>query len=60
MFIDYGLERFYLPKDKAQALEKDYRANSVEVVAAVDPETGEAAIKALIVDHKRVYEERMF
>ena len=60
MFVRYGLERFYLPKDKAQGLEMEYRDDSVEVVAAVDPDTGEAAIKALIVVGNRVHEERMF
>jgi uncharacterized membrane-anchored protein len=60
LFVRYGLERLYAPKSRAKALETDYARQAVQVVAAVDPATGEAAIKALIVKGKRVYEERWY
>lgn len=44
-----GIERFYIPEDRAQALDEMVRAGRGAIVVAVQPD-GEVAIKALLVD----------
>jgi len=57
--IRYGIEQYYVPEGTGGALEQQVRDKKIEAVLAVSA-SGEAAIKALMVDGKRVYEEPLF
>jgi uncharacterized membrane-anchored protein len=53
--VIYGLESYFVPQGEGLAIERTPRAR-VEVVAAVSP-SGKAAIKRLLIDGKKLYEE---
>lgn len=55
MWIDYGIESFYLPQSEAAALDLKER-DTLRLVAAVGPD-GEMAIKRLLVNGEPAYEE---
>jgi uncharacterized membrane-anchored protein len=54
--INYGIERYYVPEGKGLELENAARDKKLAVVVAVDGK-GRSAIKGLIIDGKRAYEE---
>ena len=55
----YGIERYYVPEGKGPALENLAREKKLAAVVAVD-KSGNAAIKGLSTDGKRVYDEPLF
>ncbi len=57
--MHYGIERYYVPEGKGPALEKLAREKKLAAVVAVDT-SGNAAIKGLSTDGKRVYDEPLF
>ena len=57
--VRYGLERYFVPEGKGGDLEKLARDTKLSAIVAVDA-TGNAAIKGLSVDGKRIYEEPLF
>ena len=58
-FVNYGLEKFFVPEGEGRELEKARNQNKVTVVAAVTS-SGRAAIKRLLLDGKPVYDEPLF
>jgi uncharacterized membrane-anchored protein len=54
--VDYGIETFFVPEGAGHQLEKLIRDRKLFALLAVDGD-GNAGIKGLIVDGKRVYEE---
>ena len=54
--VRYGIERYYVPEGKGLALEKMARDSKLAAIVAVDGK-GRAAIKGLMVDGKKVYDE---
>jgi uncharacterized membrane-anchored protein len=54
--ISYGLERYYLPESTGNRIEELARKSQLSAIVAVDGR-GRAAIKGLVIDGKRVYEE---
>jgi uncharacterized membrane-anchored protein len=51
--VHYGIESYFVPENTGRELERLARTGSVKTAISVSPE-GDAAIKALIVDGKRV------
>jgi len=58
-FVNYGLEKFFVPEGEGRELENARNQNKVTVVAAVTS-SGRAAIKRLLLDGKPVYDEPLF
>ncbi len=65
-WIAYGIERYYAPKEKAQALEKltgrraeRQQRQPLGVILRVDA-SGQAAIAGLMIDGEKVYEEPLW
>jgi uncharacterized membrane-anchored protein len=54
--ISYGLERYYLPEGTGSTIEEMARKSQLSAIVAVDG-AGRAAIKGLVIDGKRVYDE---
>jgi len=54
--ISYGLERYYLPEGTGDKIEALARKSQLSAIVAVDG-GGRAAIKGLVIDGKRVYDE---
>jgi uncharacterized membrane-anchored protein len=54
--IAYGIESYFVPEGTGGSIETQIRDKKIEVVLAVAA-TGETAIKALLIDGKRVHEE---
>jgi uncharacterized membrane-anchored protein len=54
--ISYGLERYYLPEGTGRRIEEMARKSQLSAIVAVDGR-GRAAIKGLVIDGKRVYDE---
>ncbi len=54
--VDYGIETFFVPEGTGHKLEKLIGDHKLSALIAVD-EDGNAGIKGLVVDGKRVYEE---
>jgi uncharacterized membrane-anchored protein len=54
--VRYGIESYFVPEGKGLELEKLVREKKMAAVIAIDRH-GRAAIKALVIDGKRVYEE---
>lgn len=52
----YGLERYYLPEGTGGAMEDKARKGVISAIVAVNAK-GQSAIKGLIIDGKRIYEE---
>ena len=57
--VNYGIESFFVPEGKGRKLEKLRGKKKLAALIAVD-ESGNAALKGLIVDGERVYEEPLF
>ncbi|MGI9403048.1 MAG: GDYXXLXY domain-containing protein [Hyphomicrobium sp.] len=57
--VRYGIESFFVPEGTGRELEKLRGKKKLAALIAVD-ESGNAAIKGLIVDGERVYEEPLF
>ncbi len=57
--IRYGIETYFVPEGRGRDLETQVREKKIEAVLAVSS-SGEAAIKALVVDGKRIHEEPLF
>jgi uncharacterized membrane-anchored protein len=55
-FVHYGIESFFVPEGAGRELEALVREKKLSALIAVDGD-GNAGIKGLIVDGKRVYEE---
>lgn len=58
-FLHFGLERYYVPEGTGLALEKMAAEKKLAAIVAVD-RSGNAAIKGLSVDGRKVYDEPMF
>mgnify|MGYP000252797584 CR=1 FL=1 len=54
--VNYGIERYFVPEGTGGGLEKLARTSKLAAIVAVDAK-GNAAIKGLVVDGRRVYEE---
>jgi uncharacterized membrane-anchored protein len=54
--VSYGIERYFVPEGTGNRIEDLARKSKLEAIVAVDGK-GRAAIKGLVVDGKRVYEE---
>jgi uncharacterized membrane-anchored protein len=54
--VSYGIESYFVPEGTGRVLETQIRDKKIEAVLAVGSD-GETAIKALLVDGKRVHEE---
>jgi uncharacterized membrane-anchored protein len=54
--VNYGIETFFVPEGTGRDLEKLVGERKLSALVAVDGD-GNAAIKGLVVDGKRVYEE---
>ena len=54
--VRYGIERYYVPEGTGTDIEKLARDHRLEVIVSVGA-SGDAAIKGLAVDGKRVYDE---
>jgi uncharacterized membrane-anchored protein len=59
VFVDYGLDRFYLPEGEGLAIERDMRVRSFYIVAAVG-EDGSSQIKALMDGDERLFQEPLY
>jgi uncharacterized membrane-anchored protein len=57
--VNYGIESFFIPEGTGRELEKLVGQKKLAALIAVD-ESGNAALKGLIVDGERVYEEPLF
>ncbi len=57
--VKYGIESFFVPEGTGRELEKLVGRKKLAALIAVD-EGGNAALKGLIVDGERVYEEPLF
>lgn len=55
-FVNYGIERFYLPEGEGKEIEKDMRERSFTIVVAVDA-AGTAQIKRFLDGTTVLYEE---
>lgn len=58
-FVDYGIERYFVPQGHGRAIEDGVRERRTDVVLAVT-ENGIAAIKALRLEGKEIYREGLF
>ena len=54
--INYGLESYYLPEGTGRRIEELARKSQLSAIVAVDGR-GRAAIKGLVIDGQRVYDE---
>jgi uncharacterized membrane-anchored protein len=54
--VRYGLEKYFVPEGKGRDLEKLVGDRKLSVIIVVGPD-GRSAIKGLVVDGKRVYDE---
>jgi uncharacterized membrane-anchored protein len=54
--INYGLESYYLPEGTGRRIEEMARKSQLSAIVAIDGR-GRAAIKGLVIDGKRVYDE---
>ncbi len=57
--IRYGLESYFVPENSGRALEDTAREKKLQAIVAVDRD-GKSAIKGLVIDGERVYDEPMF
>ncbi len=57
--IRYGIESYFVPEGTGRALEQKVRDGKISAVLAVGA-SGEVAIKALVVDGRRVHQEPWF
>lgn len=54
--IRYGLERYYLPEGTGRTIEDMARKSQLSAIVAIDAK-GRAAIKGLVQDGRRIYDE---
>lgn len=54
--VAYGIESYFVPEGTGRVLETQIRDKKIQAVLAVGPD-GDTAIKALLVDGKRVHQE---
>ncbi|ENN86971.1 hypothetical protein RHSP_13992 [Rhizobium freirei PRF 81] len=59
MFVNYGIERFYVPEGQGRDIESARNDKRVSIAARVSPD-GAAHIKSLLLDGKSVYEEPLY
>jgi len=59
LFVEYGIERYYVPEGEGRALESARNAEALEVEARVGRD-GTAQIARLILDGKPVYDEPLY
>ena len=57
--IAYGIERYFVPEGTGGNIEQLARQSKLSAIVAVD-KAGRAAIKGLVTDGKRIYEEPLF
>lgn len=57
--VVYGIERYYVPEGEGLVIEKAQFANKTDIVLAVNAK-GVAAIRAIRIDGKTLYDEPMF
>ena len=57
--VRYGIERYYVPEGKGPALETTAREKKLAAILAIDAK-GRAAIKGLVIDGRRVYDEPLW
>ena len=57
--VSYGIERYFVPEGTGGAIEDLARKSKLAAIVAVDSK-GNAAIKGLVTDGRRVYEEPLF
>ncbi|MBX8800841.1 GDYXXLXY domain-containing protein [Ochrobactrum sp. MR28] len=57
--VVYGIERYYVPEGEGLAVEHAQRDSAVDIVLSVN-EKGVAAIRALRIDGKQVFDEPLF
>ncbi|MGE0499610.1 MAG: GDYXXLXY domain-containing protein [Rhizobiaceae bacterium] len=59
LFVDYGIERFYVPEGEGLAIEEDMRERPFAIRAAIGRD-GTAQIKALLDEGKVIFEEPIY
>lgn len=59
LFVDYGIERFYVPEGEGLAIEKDMRVRPFGILAAVDGD-GYPQIKGLMDGDVMLYAEPLY
>lgn len=57
--VTYGLERYFVPEGTGHRIEAMARASQLQAIVVVDAK-GRAAIKGLIHEGRRIYEEPLF
>ena len=57
--VSYGIERYFVPEGTGGRIEELARTSKLSAIVAVDRK-GNAAIKGLVTDGKRIYEEPLF
>ena len=57
--VRYGIENYFVAKNKARALENTQRTGTVDILVAVAPD-GDSAIKGVIVNGDLAYEEPLY
>ena len=58
-FVTYGIESYFVPEGTGKTLEQKIAKGALQVLVAVD-KSGRAAIKGLIVEGKRIYDEPLW
>lgn len=59
IFLSFPFDRYFAPKDRALELEALDRADRLGLILALDG-TGNGAIKGLMIDGQRLYEEALY
>ena len=59
LFVEYGIERYYVPEGEGRVLETARNAGELEIEARVGKD-GTAQIARLVLDGKPVYEEPLY
>lgn len=57
--LRYGIESYFVPEGTGKALEDMVRERALSVILAVG-DSGDLAIKGLVIDGERIYEEPLF
>lgn len=57
--LDFGIDRYFAPKSRAQELEALRREDRLGIILSLSP-TGEAAIKGLVIDDRKLYDPALF
>ncbi len=57
--IEYGIESYFVPEDTGKILEEKIAKGALQTLVAVD-KNGRAAIKGLIVEGKKIYDEPLW